>query len=88
MRATADSSLACRPVTVDRPLVIVSNRGPLSFSRDADGGLVTKRAGGGLVTALGAGVAERGALWVALLLLVPVAGPLMVLLRGRGHTAV
>lgn len=28
----------------------------------------------------------RGALWVALLLLVPVAGPLMVLLRGRGHT--
>jgi trehalose 6-phosphate synthase len=52
-------------VTVDRPLVIVSNRGPLSFSRDADGGLVTKRAGGGLVTALGAGVAERGALWVA-----------------------
>ena len=29
----------------------------------------------------------RGALWVALLLLVPVAGPLMVLLRGRGHTA-
>src|SRR5688572_22669057 len=45
--------------------VVVSNRGPLSFATDDDGRLVTKRAGGGLVTALGAGVAEAGAIWVA-----------------------
>ena len=36
----------------DIPLVLVSNRGPVSFDRDADGGRVAKRGGGGRVTAL------------------------------------
>jgi trehalose 6-phosphate synthase len=48
----------------DRPVVVVSNRGPLSFTV-ADGALRTKRAGGGLVTALGAAVEGTGTLWVA-----------------------
>lgn len=48
-----------------RPVVIVSNRGPLSFSVGDDGELVTKRGGGGLVTALGPAVAGTGATWIA-----------------------
>ena len=48
-----------------RPVVIVSNRGPLSFSLDDSGELVTKRGGGGLVTALGPAVTGTGATWVA-----------------------
>ena len=48
-----------------RPLVIVSNRGPLSFGLDLDGELQVRRGGGGLVTALGPAVAGTGALWVA-----------------------
>jgi trehalose 6-phosphate synthase len=43
---------------------VVSNRGPLSFALD-DGELRTKRAGGGLVTALGPAIEGTGALWVA-----------------------
>ena len=46
-------------------LVIVSNRGPLSFSRDDDGNLVTSRGAGGLVSCLGPAVAGAGATWVA-----------------------
>lgn len=47
------------------PLILVSNRGPVSFSRDQDGGLVRNRGGGGLVTAL-LGLAEHTpALWVS-----------------------
>ena len=45
-------------------LVIVSNRGPLSFTQ-VDGELVTSRGGGGLVTSLGPAVAGTGAVWVA-----------------------
>lgn len=46
-------------------LVVVSNRGPLSFAHDRDGHLVTKKAAGGLVTALGPAVEHTGATWVA-----------------------
>jgi trehalose 6-phosphate synthase len=45
-------------------LVIVSNRGPLSFTHD-DGDLVTSRGAGGLVTSLGPAVAGTGATWIA-----------------------
>lgn len=46
-------------------LVIVSNRGPLSFTRGDDGELVSKRGAGGLVSTLGSVVAGSGATWVA-----------------------
>ena len=48
-----------------RDLVIVSNRGPLSFRHDDDGSLVTVRGGGGLVSSLGPAVEGTGATWVA-----------------------
>jgi trehalose 6-phosphate synthase len=47
------------------PLVVASNRGPLSFSRDDNGELHAKRGAGGLVATLGSTVAERDAVWVS-----------------------
>src|SRR4051812_4705044 len=47
-------------------LVLVSNRGPASFSRDDDTGKITAtRGGGGLVTALTGLVHHRDALWIS-----------------------
>ncbi len=46
-------------------VVIVSNRGPLSFTRDERGELVTTRGGGGLVSSLGPAVSGTGATWLA-----------------------
>ena len=46
-------------------LVIASNRGPLSFSRDSDGELVPTRGAGGLVSSVGPLVEGTGATWVA-----------------------
>jgi trehalose 6-phosphate synthase len=47
------------------PLLIVSNRGPLRFSRGADGEIESARGGGGLVTALSGLAATRPVTWIA-----------------------
>ena len=52
-------------VAGSQPLVVVSNRGPVSFSRGDDGQLVAKRGAGGLVSSLGPLVRDTGALWLA-----------------------
>src|SRR5215208_3043671 len=49
----------------ERPLVLVSNRGPATFERNEAGDLVASRGGGGLVTALTGLVEHREAVWVA-----------------------
>ncbi len=49
----------------DRPLTIVSNRGPAEFARDATDVRFARRGGGGLVTALSGLVSHRKALWIA-----------------------
>jgi trehalose 6-phosphate synthase len=46
-------------------LVVLSNRGPLSFTREDDGRLVGKRAAGGMVATVGPGVMQHRALWLA-----------------------
>src|ERR1700722_19008556 len=46
-------------------LLVLSNRGPLSIKRDAEGTLTAARGAGGLVVTLGPGVERDGALWVA-----------------------
>jgi trehalose 6-phosphate synthase len=46
-------------------VVIVSNRGPFSFKRDANGAFRVERGAGGLVTALGALAEKHDVLWVA-----------------------
>ena len=48
-----------------QPLIIVSNRGPAQFDRDAEGERTISRGGGGLVTALTGLATHREVLWVA-----------------------
>ena len=46
-------------------LIVVSNRGPVTFKRDEDGRRVARRGGGGLVTALRSLVAMHDVTWIA-----------------------
>jgi trehalose-6-phosphate synthase len=47
-----------------RKLIVVSNRGPVSYSREG-GERVTRRGGGGLVTALRSLVSHHDVTWIA-----------------------
>ncbi len=47
------------------PLILVSNRGPVTFGHGPDGGVQQTRGGGGLVTALLGLVEHTPALWVS-----------------------
>jgi trehalose 6-phosphate synthase len=53
------------PTAFESPIVVVSNRGPVSFQRTADGALVGERGSGGLVTALAGALFESDATWLA-----------------------
>jgi trehalose 6-phosphate synthase len=48
-----------------RKLIVVSNRGPITYGRDADGERVARRGGGGLVTALRSLVSHHDVTWIA-----------------------
>jgi trehalose 6-phosphate synthase len=48
-----------------RKLIVVSNRGPTTFGRDDSGARVTRRGGGGLVTALRSLVTHHDVTWIA-----------------------
>ena len=48
-----------------RSLIIVSNRGPVTFDRGADGERVARRGGGGLVTALRGLLEHHDVTWIA-----------------------
>jgi trehalose 6-phosphate synthase len=50
---------------LESPLVVASNRGPVSFRRNEDGALVGERGSGGLVTALAGVLFESDATWLA-----------------------
>ena len=47
------------------PVLVISNRGPVSFTYGDGGALVAKRGGGGLVSSLGPLVRGMGAIWMA-----------------------
>jgi trehalose 6-phosphate synthase len=49
----------------DAPLVVASNRGPVTFERDEGGELQPRRGAGGLVTALLGALQRADGLWVA-----------------------
>src|SRR6478735_902825 len=49
----------------ERPVVIVSNRGPVSFRRDDTGALVPRRGAGGLVSGIGPLVRSTDTVWIA-----------------------
>jgi trehalose 6-phosphate synthase len=48
-----------------RKLIVVSNRGPVSFARDERGERIARRGGGGLVTALRSLVSHHDVTWIA-----------------------
>jgi trehalose 6-phosphate synthase len=48
-----------------RSLLVVSNRGPVTYTRDDGGGRVARRGAGGLVTALRGLVAQHEVTWIA-----------------------
>jgi trehalose 6-phosphate synthase len=48
-----------------RPILVASNRGPVTFSRSEDGSLAPRRGAGGLVTALTSALQVTGGRWVA-----------------------
>src|SRR5262245_8214436 len=48
-----------------RPVMILSNRGPVSFRSNHDGRLVASRGAGGLVSGLTPLATENGATWIA-----------------------
>jgi trehalose 6-phosphate synthase len=50
---------------VRRKLIVVSNRGPVSFARDGKGERTAKRGGGGLVTALSGLIRLHDVTWIA-----------------------
>jgi trehalose 6-phosphate synthase len=51
--------------TTRRKLLVVFNRAPVAYSREADGSRVARRGGGGVVTALGGLLAHHDVTWVA-----------------------
>jgi trehalose 6-phosphate synthase len=53
------------PAPPDRPIVLVSNRGPVSFERDDRGERTSKRGAGGLVSGIGPLVSDRDVTWLA-----------------------
>jgi trehalose 6-phosphate synthase len=63
-RAAADDR-PTPPAGEDRPIVIVSNRGPVSFRRDESGDLVPRRGAGGLVSGLAPLVVGTETSWIA-----------------------
>ena len=48
-----------------RKLIVVSNRGPASYERAADGTRIARRGGGGLVTALRGLLDHHDVTWIA-----------------------
>jgi trehalose 6-phosphate synthase len=54
-----------RPAALESPLVVASNRGPVSFHRSNEGELIGERGSGGLVTALAGVLFESDATWLA-----------------------
>jgi trehalose 6-phosphate synthase len=50
---------------VRRKLIVVSNRGPVTYAKDAEGKRVARRGGGGLVTALRSLVSHHDVTWIA-----------------------
>src|SRR5258706_1275840 len=56
---------AARSPLSERALIIVSNRGPVTYHRDSNGARVERRGGGGLVTALRGLRDDHDVTWIA-----------------------
>jgi trehalose 6-phosphate synthase len=63
--STPTAGPAFGPTAMESPIVVASNRGPLSFERDETGELVERRGSGGLVTALSSVFFRDDITWVS-----------------------
>ena len=52
-------------ILASRPLIVVSNRGPVTFSRRKDGTFSARQGSGGLVTAVRSILRDHEAIWIA-----------------------
>ncbi len=52
-------------VLANRSLIVASNRGPVTFSRQPDGQFTARQGSGGLVTAVSAVLQDHEAIWIA-----------------------
>jgi trehalose 6-phosphate synthase len=52
-------------VLSERPLIVASNRGPVTFTRERDGKFSSRKGSGGVVTAVSAIARDRQPIWVA-----------------------
>ncbi|HQY30896.1 MAG TPA: trehalose-6-phosphate synthase, partial [Thermomicrobiales bacterium] len=52
-------------ILAERPLIVASNRGPVSFTRERDGKFSSRKGSGGVVTAVSAIARDKHPIWVA-----------------------
>src|SRR5262249_58598615 len=64
-RYTARMADTVFPPAIESPLVVVSNRGPVTFERSDTGGFRAERGAGGLVTTLSGVFYRDEATWVS-----------------------
>jgi trehalose 6-phosphate synthase len=62
---TEPSSDDMERILAHRPLIIASNRGPVTFTRMEDGTIVARKGSGGVVTAVSAIARQRQPIWIA-----------------------
>jgi trehalose 6-phosphate synthase len=61
----AESPPGADPAAAHRPLIIASNRGPVTFTARPDGSFEARKGSGGVVTAVSAIARERQPIWIA-----------------------
>lgn len=63
--SSGTSADAVQDVLDRRPLIVASNRGPVTFTRERDGSFSGRQGSGGLVTAVSSVLQEQQATWIA-----------------------
>lgn len=64
-RDEAESATELPDQTLSHPLIIASNRGPVTFTRRPKGGFDARKGSGGVVTAVSAIARDRQPIWIA-----------------------
>jgi trehalose 6-phosphate synthase len=64
-RNSAELEARITEMVAERPLIMVSNRGPVQFTQERDGSFSSRQGSGGLVTAVSSVLQEHEAVWIA-----------------------
>ncbi|MDQ3045335.1 MAG: trehalose-6-phosphate synthase [Chloroflexota bacterium] len=64
-RTRETSNIDADLILADRTLILASNRGPVTFSVNEDGGFSSRKGSGGVVTAVSAIARDRQPIWIA-----------------------